>query len=387
MRISIFSVLAGLIVSLGCAKNPYPKPMPGGQVNRPAQAKADRVDTQAVLVVLRGEKVGIRYPIYKGKNYLGRADQQSVDIDFNDQEPIDRIWTSRQHAVITSENGKLVIEDLGSANGTFVNRHQVYPRKKQQLALGDILQLGTVVLKLVPKDDQSKKEEISTRKFRLVVLRGEKVGMIYPIYTGKNYLGRADELSVDIDLDDQEQSGWRSSRQHAVLTCQDDKLFVEDLKSANGTFVNRHRLFPGKRQELTLGDTVRTGTVLMKLVPSDYQEKVDAKDACKARLVVLHGLKIGTTYPIYEGANYIGRADELSVDVDLDPQEAKDRTRSSRQHAVATWSDGKLLIEDLESANGTFVNRERVKPGEKVPLKEKDVLQVGTVQLKVVPPR
>lgn len=388
MRRSAITVLAGLFLALGCGRNPYSMPTPGDPEKRVAKAKTDRVDTKAVLVVLRGEKVGMRYPIYEKKNYLGRADQQSVDIDFDDQEPIDRIWTSRQHAVITSENGKLIIEDLKSANGTFVNRHRVDPGKKQPLALGDILQLGTVVLKLVQKDDKSKHDDTSTRKFRLVVLRGEKVGMIYPVYTGKNYLGRADKLSVDIDLDDQERPEWVwSSRQHALLTCHDDKLFVEDLKSANGTFVNRHRVYPGKQQQLAVGDMFHVGTVLMKLVANDYREKLDGKDARKARLVVQRGVKIGISYPIYEGANYIGRADELSVDVDLDPQEAKDRIWSSRQHAVVTWADGKLFIEDLKSANGTFVNRARIKPGEKVPLKENDVLQVGNVQLKVVPPK
>jgi hypothetical protein len=62
--------------------------------------------------------------------------------------------------------------------------------------------------------------------------------------------------------------------------------------------------------------------------------------------------------------------DELSVDVDL---EAKDQVWSSRQHAVITWGDG--------------VNRSRIKPGEKVPLKENDVLRLGMVQLKAAPAR
>lgn len=342
MRIAIYSLITGVAVSFGCAKNPDPKPLAAGPDSLPAKARANKADATATLLVLRGEKVAMRYPIYEGKNYLGRADKQPVDIDFDDQEPDDRIWTSRQHAIIISDDGNLSIEDLKSANGTFVNRRRVLPGKKQSLALGDIVQVGTVVMKLVPNDYQGKTEETSARKFRLVVLRGEKVGMLYPIYPGQNYLGRADDLCVDIDLDDQERHEWIwSSLQHAMLTCQDDKLMVEDLKSANGTYVNRNRVVRGKKQQLALGDTIQVGTVLMKVVPSDYQAKVDANDARKARLVVVRGQKVGIAYPVYEGANYIGRADELSVDVDLDPQEAHDRIWTSRQHAVVTWSDGR----------------------------------------------
>src|SRR5215203_4921409 len=75
------------------------------------------------LVVLRGQRVDVKYPLYPGKNYLGRTDDKPVDIPLEDQEAEDRIWTSRQHAVIVYENGALTIEDLNSLNGTFVNRN------------------------------------------------------------------------------------------------------------------------------------------------------------------------------------------------------------------------------------------------------------------------
>ena len=76
------------------------------------------------------------------------ADEKPVDIDLDDQEPPDRVWSSRQHALITFEEGKLVIEDLNSANGTFVNRARIYPGQKRDLAVGDVLQIGTVQMKL-----------------------------------------------------------------------------------------------------------------------------------------------------------------------------------------------------------------------------------------------
>jgi predicted component of type VI protein secretion system len=103
----------------------------------------------ATLVVVRGLKSGAEYPIYEGDNYLGRADEKPVDIDLEIHEPPERIWTSRQHALITCANGVLEIQDLNSANGTYVNRNRVLPMKKQRLQANDVVQVGSVQLKLV----------------------------------------------------------------------------------------------------------------------------------------------------------------------------------------------------------------------------------------------
>ena len=104
---------------------------------------------QPKLVVLRGLKINVEYPVYEGNNFVGRADEKPVDIDLDDQEPPDRVWSSRQHALVTLEEGKLMVEDLNSANGTFVNRTRIYPGQKRDLAVGDVLQIGTVQMKLV----------------------------------------------------------------------------------------------------------------------------------------------------------------------------------------------------------------------------------------------
>jgi hypothetical protein len=100
------------------------------------------------LVVLRGQRVNTEYPLYEGDNYIGRADEEPVDVDLEDQEPPERIWSSRQHALITFEDGLLAIEDLNSTNGTFVNRTRVHPSQKRSLQVNDIIQIGTVQMKV-----------------------------------------------------------------------------------------------------------------------------------------------------------------------------------------------------------------------------------------------
>src|SRR5439155_27279559 len=107
------------------AAPPPPTPAAAAPPAAPAPAAPPAAplppDAQPRLVVLRGLKRNVEYPLYEGHNFLGRADEKPVDIDLDDQEPPDRVWTSRQHALITFEDGKLVSDDLNSANGTFVN--------------------------------------------------------------------------------------------------------------------------------------------------------------------------------------------------------------------------------------------------------------------------
>jgi hypothetical protein len=102
------------------------------------------------LVVVRGLKMNTEYPIYPGENFIGRVDEKPVDIDLEDQEPPDRVWSSRQHACIIFDEAtrEMTIEDLNSSNGTFVNRTRVYPGQKRPLNANDVIQIGTVHLKV-----------------------------------------------------------------------------------------------------------------------------------------------------------------------------------------------------------------------------------------------
>ena len=114
-----------------------------------APSAALPAEAQPRLIVLRGLKRNVEYPLYEGHNFIGRAVEKPVDIDLDDQEPPDRVWSSRQHALITFEGGQLIIEDLNSSNGTFVNRARIYPGQKRELAVNDVIQIGTVQMKLI----------------------------------------------------------------------------------------------------------------------------------------------------------------------------------------------------------------------------------------------
>jgi hypothetical protein len=150
-----------LLAAIGCSQAQPPRVdaggSPGPKGGSPQRAKAVmssdvQSEVTGYLVVLRGLKIGIKYPLYTGDNYIGRADEMPVDIDLDDQEPPDRVWSSRQHALLKCMDGKFVIEDLNSANGTFVNRKRVVPGTKANLQFNDVIQIGTVQMKLVPAE-------------------------------------------------------------------------------------------------------------------------------------------------------------------------------------------------------------------------------------------
>jgi len=106
----------------------------------------------AKLRVLRGEKPGEEFPIvFEGLHVIGRVDPEGkpVDIDLTDQEAsLPSPSVSRQHAAIKFENRQYTIEDLGSTNGTYVNRgNRLQVGQPQELNDGDEVIVGRLYLK------------------------------------------------------------------------------------------------------------------------------------------------------------------------------------------------------------------------------------------------
>lgn len=102
------------------------------------------------------------------------------------------------------------------------------------------------------------------------------------------------------------------------------------------------------------------------------------------RLVVIRGQNLRQEYPIYEGRNTVGRFADRPVDIDLVGQEAEGQVWSSRFHAAIIFARGEVRVEDMNSLNGTWLNGLRIQPGQQRLIKPGDVLQIGTVQLRLV---
>lgn len=67
------------------------------------------------------------------------------------------------------------------------------------------------------------------------------------------------------------------------------------------------------------------------------------------------------------GRIVIGRSDDVDLVVDSE--------RLSRQHCALTFEEGEWWVEDLDSANGTRVNADKI--SDKVKLGERDIIKAG----------
>jgi hypothetical protein len=142
---------------------PYtPAPPP---VQSPANQERQRADhlreehqrengethVRARLIIQRGGKVGKEFPIQSDQSLIGRWDADGgtfPDIDLDQDDPEAKV--SRRHARIHFLNNQFLIEDLGSTNGTFVNRGpRLLPGNKQPLNNGDEIIVGKTFLKFV----------------------------------------------------------------------------------------------------------------------------------------------------------------------------------------------------------------------------------------------
>ncbi len=81
------------------------------------------------------------------------------------------------------------------------------------------------------------------------------------------YLGRFQENSdTELDLTPFGALKHGVSRQHAKLLMQDERLYILDLGSSNGTYVRRERLVPNVLTLLRTGDEVLLGRMRMQIL-------------------------------------------------------------------------------------------------------------------------
>ncbi len=97
-----------------------------------------------VLVVKRGPNVGARYELAGGTVRAGRHPESDIFLD--------DITVSRRHAEVEpTEDGRMVIRDVGSLNGTYVNRERI---DEVTLSGGDEVQIGKFKLVYLVAGDE-----------------------------------------------------------------------------------------------------------------------------------------------------------------------------------------------------------------------------------------
>ena len=90
------------------------------------------------LIVIYGAHLGKQYHLGPERMLIGRLDQSDILIDDSS--------VSREHAIIERKDGRFILEDLKSTNGTFINGEFVDVRV---LNHGDKIRIGNTVLQFI----------------------------------------------------------------------------------------------------------------------------------------------------------------------------------------------------------------------------------------------
>src|SRR5579863_9861503 len=98
------------------------------------------------------------------------------------------------------------------------------------------------------------------RAYVLRFISGKYQGGEFPIAADKQIVvGRSSDLDMVLVED-------MVSRKHARIAMQGEQIWIEDLGSTNGTFVNGEKI---KRARLKEGDRVLIGTSILKVISGD----------------------------------------------------------------------------------------------------------------------
>jgi len=218
---------------------------------------------------------GREFALNPGLNTVGREHSDVVLADPT---------VSRRHAQITLSEDRLVVEDLGSTNGSFVGGRPVRPGESATAFAGDAVRFGNVNLTLAlpggaarPATAAQATDPVAAapaedRGTPIATLRLAE-GIEFLLYEGVNSIGR--RSSNNIVLPD----AFASGRHAEIAVCADGTATLTDLGSTNGTFVYGERVTANTPLPLTNGSAFRLAKSEVTYVTTGDVEPAPASDA------------------------------------------------------------------------------------------------------------
>jgi len=281
---------------------------------------------------------------------------------------------SRRHCEIRRKDGVYVLTDLNSSNGVFVNGQKVdtielkdgdeirigKAENKQEVVIR--IQLGTEFTRSFTTAEQMTLSHfvglIDTTPVNdpYLILRFPK-GQIKYFSIREDIVSVGRSTSVTISLPYRFVSG-----RHFELRQLGNDFNIVDLQSTNGTLLNNEALPPHKTTPLhtnaiiRIGDEASGNSVGFTFI--NPHEKEAPQDGF---MMASPKISVERSKP-----TTIGRTPE--ADMRLDAPDV------SRRHASLQMIGGQFVLEDLDSANGTFVNKKRIKS---TILQNGDLIEIG----------
>ncbi len=152
---------------------------------------------------------------------------------------------------------------------------------------------------------------------------------------------------------------------HAEIAGEAEQLYIVDLLSANGTFINEQRI--SDRAELKAWDVIRLG---------DIELEVNDPNTCRPDDWALRAESelLARQFYVLQPHTIIGRSSECDVTIDSE--------LLSRRHAEIIIENDELRVVDLGSSNGTFLNGKKIEeasahPGDELRFDQQTFIIVG----------
>ncbi len=170
------------------------------------------------------------------------------------------------------------------------------------------------------------------------------------------------------------------SRQHAqIIHNSNNELYLVDLGSTNGTFVNGRKLEPGVPYQIKINDKISFSSSLGNGITFDPDNFTSKRAINQSKNASSDFREIPGTTDIIDKLNRkskitIGRSSECDVVL-------PDQSSISRKHAVIEKRGKKFFLTDLGSMNGTFLNGKRIDGS--VEVSETDAIYIGRYLFKL----
>ncbi len=180
------------------------------------------------------------------------------------------------HAEIRVNHEKLQLQLLADVDNVSVNNKPVKKGAKPAVVPGDLIRFGQIELQVVDPKQESRPAPTVTRQEESTgwALKANHTALSNRIFALKtaNVVGRSNECDITL-------AAAHLSRRHAQLQVKNGLLYVKDLGSSNGTYVNGERV---KESRVKRGDDLRFDTLSFGVIgPSDDLDKTTVRTAPK----------------------------------------------------------------------------------------------------------
>jgi ABC transport system ATP-binding/permease protein len=355
-------------------------------------------------------------------------DAYECDIAFdNTQYPM----VSRKHAEIRFHEGRWFVADLGSSYGTYLNSQKI--AQPMHIAPGNAIQFGTngPVFRVIwieetaapsptptpspqrAQQPQAPSPQIQTPPTPAPISAPKQApfetaklefgaGQIRPAFILNKpsvWLGREPSCEIAFDA-----NSATVSRKHAEIKVENGNYLIVDNNSFNGTLVNDQRistpvpLYHDDQIMLGIGGPVLRFNSPTRLAPAGA-DLAGQRSVPSLMIAIPPGetgspktivLSKGTSSPRIEPGDSaepqllmsvsFGQKNELSIGRDDANDITLDGLQMSKRHARLLRQGGEIVIDDLGSTNGVYVNGSRVS---RQALREGDSVQIGSFIIKV----